>query len=179
MTRDAHAISAELAACISDLVRDLLPNGRAQGATWRLGGLDGEKGGSLAIALSGNHQGRWRDFATQECGDALDLVKAARRCSTPAAIDWAARWLSRYGGEARAPGPKAGDGDDEARRIESALAIWDESIDPRKTLADTYLRGRSLKLTDGLADEVIRFHRACPWRDDAAGKTIYVPAMVV
>ena len=79
---------------------------------------------------------------------------------------------------AGAPAPNAGDSDDEGRRIEKALAIWDEAIDPRRTLVETYLRGRALKLTDALANKVIRFHRRCPWRDEA-GRSLRVPAMVV
>jgi putative DNA primase/helicase len=46
-------------------------------------------------------------------------------------------------------------------------------------LADTYLRSRALALTDALAIDVIRYHRACPWHDEATGKTLLVPAMVV
>src|SRR5208282_6229106 len=89
------------------------------------------------------------------------------------------RWLARGGGQPRAPAPKAGDGDDGARRIEWALAIWDEAVSPRRTVVETYLRRRALVLTDALADEVIRYHRKCPWHDAAADKTIFVPAMVV
>ena len=33
-------------------------------------------------------------------------------------------------------------------------------------------------LTDAIADKVIRFHPACPWRDEPTGKTIRVPAMI-
>ena len=178
MTRDANAISAALAARIDEFVRELLPNGRAQSGCWRVGGLDGEKGGSLAIQLAGNKQGLWIDHATCEKGDALDLVKGVLNCSMREAIEWSKKWLARSGCQLRAPVPKTGNDDDEASRIERARAIWDEAIDPRKTLVDAYLRGRALELTDALADEVIRFHRACPWGDDA-GKTIHVRAMVV
>jgi putative DNA primase/helicase len=117
-------------------------------------------------------------FCNERAGHALDLVEAVRRCSTAEALEWSSRWLSRHGGSAPAPAPNAGDSDDEARRIERALAIWDEAIDPRRTLVVTYLRGRALKLPDSLANKVIRFHRRCPWRDEA-GRSLRVPAMVV
>ena len=166
MTRDAHAISAALAARIRELARELLPNGRQQGWTLRAGGLDGATGGSLAIALFGNHQGSWIDHATQEHGDALDLVKAVRRCSTSEALEWSRRWLGRYGGNPpRCP---------MLAIATMRAAVWtrcsrygDEAIDPRRTLVETYLRGRALKLADALANKVIRFHRRCPWRDEA------------
>ena len=178
MTRDAGATSARLAERIDELVRELLPNGRAQNGCWRVGNLSGAKGASLSITLSGDHQGRWRDFATSEQGDALDLVKCVLNCDTRAALDWSTRWLGRDRGKAHAPVPKD-DRDDEARRIERALAIWDDSIDPRRTLVDTYLSGRALKLTDSLADDVIRHHRGCPWHDEATGRILRVPAMIV
>ena len=118
---DAHAVSASLAARIDELARPLLPNGRREGGTWRVGGLDGATGGSLAIALAGEKQGRWIDHATGEKGDALDLVKGARHCSMREAIEWSRRWLARGGGQLRVPAPKARDSDDEARRIERRL----------------------------------------------------------
>jgi len=177
---DAHAVSALLAARIDELARVLLPQGKAVSGCWRVGGLDGARGGSLVIALAGSKQGLWIDHATSEKGDALDLVKGVRNCNTRAAIEWSKKWLDRGRGEAYAPAPTAGGGDDEARRIERALAIWDDAVSPRHTLVDTYLSGRALKLklTDALAGKVIRYHRACPWKD-ANGKPIRVPAMVV
>jgi Toprim domain len=179
MTHDTHAISATLAARIHELVRELLPNGSAQSGYWRIGNLSGAKGASLSITLSGDHQGRWRDFATGEHGDALDLVKAVRRCSTAEALKWSRRWLDCRRGEARAPAPNPDDSDEESRRIEKALEIWDEAVDPRRTLVETYLGGRALLLTDALADHVIRYHRKCPWYDYDADGLILVPAMVV
>ena len=85
---DPHAVSALLAERIDELARVLLPRGKAVSGCWRVGGLDGARGGSLSIALSGNHQGLWRDFATGERGDALDLVKGVRNCSLREAIEW-------------------------------------------------------------------------------------------
>ena len=136
---------------------------------------------SLSITLSGNHQGRWRDFATDQKGNALDLVKGRLQLDDREATAWAKEWLDR-GGELYAPAPKAGDdGDEDGRKdrgIEGALGIWNDSMDPRNTLADTYLSRRGLKLTDALAVDVIRYHRACPWGKDAHGETIRVPAMI-
>jgi hypothetical protein len=51
MELGARGTSALLAERIGELAPELLPNGRGQGATWRVGGLDGEKGGSLVIAV--------------------------------------------------------------------------------------------------------------------------------
>ena len=104
MMRDAHAVSALLAARIGELARVLLPHGKAVSGCWRVGELSRGRERSLAITLPGHHRGRWRDFATSEQGDALDLVKAVRRCSTAEALmgEAMARPRSRRGARASA-----------------------------------------------------------------------------
>jgi putative DNA primase/helicase len=69
--------------------------------------------------------------------------------------------------------------EDELLRINGARRIWEEGTDPRQTLAERYLRQhRRLELTDELAGNVLRFHPACPWRDENTGQTINVPALI-
>jgi putative DNA primase/helicase len=69
--------------------------------------------------------------------------------------------------------------EDELIRIASARRIWDEARNPRGTLAERYLREhRKLDLPDEVAGAVLRFHRACPWRDENSGRTIQVPALI-
>src|SRR5262245_15255017 len=64
-------------------------------------------------------------------------------------------------------------------RIKRAVAIWNEGRNPRGTLAETYLNlHRKLRLDDDLASGVLRFHPACPWRDENTGKTERVPALI-
>lgn len=65
----------------------------------------------------------------------------------------------------------------DAARIKRAREIWVESVDPNGTIVEKYLIGRGLNL-DGIADRVIRFHRACPWRDDETDALLHVPAMI-
>ena len=69
--------------------------------------------------------------------------------------------------------------EDDHVRVERAVAIWKEGSDPRRTLAETYLNmHRKLWLDDDLASGVLRFHPACPWRDENTGKTERVPALI-
>jgi putative DNA primase/helicase len=69
--------------------------------------------------------------------------------------------------------------EDDQIRIKRAVAIWSEGEDPRGTLAETYLNlHRKLWLGDDLAGGVLRFHPACPWRNESAGKTDRVPALI-
>lgn len=67
---------------------------------------------------------------------------------------------------------------DEAAKIARAVAIWDEGRDPAGTVVETYLTSRGIELPWEAAGEAIRFHPACPWRDEASGRTIRVPAMI-
>jgi putative DNA primase/helicase len=69
--------------------------------------------------------------------------------------------------------------DDDLKRINRARNIWADGKDPRGTLGETYLnQHRGLKLTDDVAGTVLRFHAATPWRDEASGQTIFVPALL-
>jgi len=65
------------------------------------------------------------------------------------------------------------------RHSDFAGQIWCESVHPSGTLADKYLNSRNLEFADDLCGRVLRFHRRCPFGKDDAGKTNYVPALVV
>jgi Toprim domain-containing protein len=73
--------------------------------------------------------------------------------------------------------PMSDTGDDEQRRKRKALRIWNDSIDPRGTLVQTYLRDfRGLTLPDSVAYSVIRFHAGLHYKTDKCDK--YLPGMV-
>ena len=83
-----------------------------------------------------------------------------------------------YGGKGVIePKPPMPDQDD-AAKIARAVAIWDEAEAPRGTIVEQYLASRGLELPLEAATTAVRFHPACPWRDEASGRTIRVPAMV-
>ena len=76
---------------------------------------------------------------------------------------------------AQAPNPEP----DHAARIARALTIWNEAGDAHGTIVETYLASRGLNLHFVYnVHEVIRYHPRTPWRDEAANRTIYVPAMI-
>jgi hypothetical protein len=93
---EAAELARELNLRIGSLYRDLLPNAERRGMWARVGSLAGENGQSLAIILSGPRRGRWHDYASDERGDALDLV-AQVECNGDIlkAMDWARQWLGR------------------------------------------------------------------------------------
>jgi hypothetical protein len=106
---EAPELARELDLRIRSLVQDLLPGGELRGSWWRCGSLAGERGNSLAVTLKGPRQGRWRDYAADEGGDALDLV-AQIKCNGDKreAMDWARQWLGRPERE-REPKPRPPD----------------------------------------------------------------------
>jgi hypothetical protein len=92
---DIAAIVQLLADRIEALVEHLLPGGKiVQRRYWRCGSVAGEQGKSLIVNLVGHRRGRWKDFASGERGDPLDLIAAAE-CNGElgAAIKWAKAWL--------------------------------------------------------------------------------------
>jgi hypothetical protein len=69
---------------------------------------------------------------------------------------------------------------DDLARIRHVRDIWHEARDSRGTLAERYLREhRRLDVPDDLAGRVLRFHPACPWRNENTGKIERIPALIV
>lgn len=90
---DIVEIKRMLSARAQDVAEMLLPGGRKEGPEWRAGSTGGEKGNSLGVHLVGNKAGVWRDFATDEGGDLLDLWIATKGGTIVDALDAASAWL--------------------------------------------------------------------------------------
>ena len=88
------SINDMLVSSVEAFVREMFPAGVKQGSEWCIGGLDGSKGESLKIHLTGNKAGLWKDFASDgKGGDLLDLIQQANRCTLKEAIDEACSFL--------------------------------------------------------------------------------------
>ena len=102
----AAAIAAALAARAEEVCRRYLPNGRRLGRYWICGDLNGARGRSLFVRLSGSGKpGGWTDAATGQHGDLLDLIRY--RTSAPtlrAALDEARAFLALEPAPDRVPG---------------------------------------------------------------------------
>ncbi len=160
-----------LAARVDELARQLYPRGVKEGHEFRVGGIDGSSGRSMAIHLGGAKQGIWSDFASGEGGDALELVRlAVCNGDMVEAIKWAKGWLgldgcdpealkrTRLAAEAQAAKADQADDADEKRRRD-CQAIWLASQPIKGTVAAAYLLGRGLDL--GLMPKwpgALRFH---------------------
>lgn len=90
---DITGVKRDLAANAHAIAELLLPNGVKEGAEWRVGSIDGERGRSLGVHLVGAKAGVWSDFSTGESGDLLDLWMRVRQVSLAEALRQAADWL--------------------------------------------------------------------------------------
>jgi len=174
----ARDIARRLAHRVDRLVIDLLPSGHREGQEWRAGSVAGEAGNSLAVHLSGPKAGVWCDFATGQCGDALDLVRIVLRVDMARALDWSRRWLGLAGGEAELPPQikrdtpeRVPDDPDRWRRP------WRAATPIVGTLAEDYLAGRWLRFVDP-AGRVLRYAPCRYRRHPDTGHLEHHPALL-
>lgn len=153
---NAADISDRLADRIRELVLGLLPNGRRDGREWRAGSVKGEAGSSLAVHLSGPKSGIWHDFATDESGDALDLVAAVLCYSTREALTWSRRWLGLESGILALPPRHSTQKPEPEPDPDRWRHPWQAARPIAGTSAETYLAVRRLRFDDP-AGRALRF----------------------
>ncbi len=61
---------------LEEILSEIFPNGRIEGAEYRMGDVEGNPGNSLSMNLD-EKRGVWRDFATQDSGKGLISLVAA------------------------------------------------------------------------------------------------------
>lgn len=88
-----HEISQRLAQEAETIAAMLLPNGKRKGPEFCVGSIGGEAGESLKVRINGNKAGLWKDFATNEAGDLIDLWAAARGMSKKDAFEACREYL--------------------------------------------------------------------------------------
>ncbi len=132
------------------LCQYLLPNGRREGAEWRVGSIQGETGKSLGVHLTGAKAGVWSDFSSGENGDLLDLIQACLGLDKGGAVQWAKDYLGIGDGTCipHHPTPPRPQHSETPRQDNPnrplALEIWHASQPAENTLAQDYLRGRGI-----------------------------------
>jgi len=176
----ASELAHKLAGQAEAVCRHYLPKGRRAGRYWLVGDVDNTPGRSLYVRLRGPTSGRgaaghWRDAATGEHGDLLDLIATNRRLrSLRETLDEARDFLSLPQPEAAQPLAPVPTGSPEAARRLFAMAK-----PLLHTSAETYLRTRGITaLRDFTA---LRFHPRCYYRpdeDDPDGTRTAWPAIV-
>jgi phage/plasmid primase-like uncharacterized protein len=100
------------------------------------------------------------------CGKGGDAINLVRHVNTGATFADAVRELAGESPTApsgRAPQPnsepKARDAETTKASTAKALKVWNDSIAPFGTLAQTYLRSRAIQLSEKSASDVLRFHQ--------------------
>ena len=165
---NAAGIAAALGACAEAVCRRYLPRGRKQGRYWVVGDLDGAKGRSLFVRLSGpGVPGKWTDSATGQHGDLLDLIR--HRSGSPtlrATLNEARAFLALPA----SPGSGEGDSYDAS---EAARRLWRRCRAIGGTHAEAYLNARGLTQCSFPA---LRFHPELFYRDGAGTRRL--PALV-
>lgn len=90
---NAGELSKVMAADAASIATYLLPQGKKASGEWKAGSVSGEAGQSLSVRLTGAKAGVWRDFASGEGGDLIDLWAAVRGGSIAEALAEAKQYL--------------------------------------------------------------------------------------
>ena len=174
---NAAAVAAALAERAEAVCRHYLPHGRKRGRYWVAGDLDGARGRSFYVRLSGpGTPGKFTDAATGQHGDLLDIVRHRSRAPTlRAALDEARAFLALP-----PPAPDfvpgtvpAKGGGDAYDATEAARRLWGRCRAIDGTHAERYLRARGLARCRFAA---LRFHPALRYREGAT--IVRLPALV-
>ena len=178
MPRDASELARRLARDAEAVCRHYLSTGRRQGRYWMVGDVRNTPGRSMYVRLSGPEAGpgaagRWRDAASAEHGDLLDVIReSCGFMEFREVAEEARRFLSLPRAEPpvapRAPAPRGS--------AEAARRLWAIAKPIAGTLAEAYLRNRGI--TDLTRCEALRFHPRCWYRPDEHAPTETWPAMI-
>jgi hypothetical protein len=189
---DASELARRLARQAEAVCRSYLSAGRRQGKYWQVGDVRNTPGRSLFVRLKGPETGRgaaghWRDAATGEHGDLLDVIRESLGLTDFAdVLDEARRFLSLPPTESerehcRAAMPRRpwrptkasllGVGSSEAARRLFAMARPIQG-----TLAQAYLRKRGITILHGTGN--LRFHPRCFYRPEAHEAIETWPALI-
>ena len=167
----AAIIAAALAARAEAVCRRYLPYGRRQGRYWICGDLDGARGRSLFVRLSGpGTPGKWTDAATGQYGDLLDLIRHHTGAPTlRAALAEARAFLALP--PAPAPVPEVSDAPYDG--AQAARRLWRRCRAIDGSPAERYLHARGLSRCRFTA---LRFHPELRYREGSAVRRF--PALV-
>lgn len=174
------SVAADLARALAHdaegVCRHYLSNGCRAGRHWLVGDATNSKGRSLFVRLRAGPMGmgavgKWRDAATGEHGDLLDLIAANRRLRDFVDVIGEARAYLRLPRHERAdaalPAPIGSP--------EAARRLWASGKPVLHTTAQSYLRQRGI--TAPLMGAPLRFHPRCYHQSDNGQRTTW-PALL-
>lgn len=162
-------IREQLARNALAVCQTFLPNGRRAGGYWVVGDINGNKGRSLYVRLTGRI-GKWTDSATGEHGDLLDIIAHAEgHTRFTQTLESAERFLLL---------PSLGKPERvsfQADRTLAAQQLFASSLPLTGTQAERYLMARGL--TSPLQYDALRLHPRCFVHDALGNRTAY-PALI-
>lgn len=100
-------ISRRLAERAEAVCKNLVAGGEIVKNEYVCAGIRGGEGKSLKVHLSGSYAGHWKDWATDDHGDLLDLWMASRSLSPGEAVKQAKEWLGIHDPAATAASRKS------------------------------------------------------------------------
>ena len=158
LSEDIQSLVDDLAATAASWVPELFPYGTKQSRDWRLGSLEGEKGGSTSIRLYGDKAGCFIDHAN-DCakGGPLELIKVAYGCDFKTAILKAQDIL-------RKPRPITKAALDDkiilARDNQKVHKLWKLCVQTERVIVEEYFakRGIDLSLFGDVEDAAVLLH---------------------
>jgi hypothetical protein len=179
MSTPASDLARRLAEQAETVCRHYLSNGRRAGRYWIVGDVRNTPGRSMFVRLKGpasgkGAAGRWRDAATGEHGDLLNVIRESCGLSDLRdVVEEARRFLSLPRSETQskqpiAPGP--------AGSPESARRLFAMAKPLPGTVAETYLQRRGITELQGMPS--LRFHPRCYYRPEGDSPTQTWPAMI-
>lgn len=176
---DAAELAHRLAGRAEAVCRFYLSNGRRQGHYWQVGDARNTPGRSMFVRLFDDTRGpagKWRDAATGEHGDLIDVIREALGLTRFAdVLDEARRFLGDTRGEIPSSVRMSAAGRSSPRSVDAARRLFRLSQPIGGTLAETYLRTRGL--SDLSCTGCLRFHPRC-WRRPDIGPTETHPALI-
>lgn len=93
MSIEISEISRRLAEQAERVCQKLLPGGRQVKMEWVCGSIHGGEGNSLHVHIAGDHAGCWKDWATNEHGDLIDLWRVTGCLTAGEAVRQIKDWL--------------------------------------------------------------------------------------
>uniref|UniRef100_UPI0025832563 DUF7146 domain-containing protein n=1 Tax=Acidiphilium sp. TaxID=527 RepID=UPI0025832563 len=178
---DAGDLAQRLARNAEAVCRHYLANGRRQGRYWVVGNVRNAPGRSMFVRLNGPDDGpgaagHWRDAASGEYGDLLDVIRERQGLAEFKDVVAEAR---RFLGLSEFATPRitaSARQDARHRATEAARRLFAISQPIERTLVAAYLRRRGIAILHGTKS--LRFHPRCYYRPDEHSPTETWPAMI-
>ena len=177
---DASELAKSLGRHAEAVCRHYLSAGRKHGAYWQVGDVRNTPGRSMFVRLKNSSKvpaGKWRDGATGENGDLLDVIRESLGLVDFADVVEEARTFLSLPHPEPQPTPR-GRINTPARSgsAEAARRLFAMSRPIGGTLVKTYMRHRGITALHGTGS--LRFHPRCYYRPDEHSPTEVWPAMI-